>query len=82
MPKPVLAPSALSCTVYTDMNTLHRVLDHPNHTALSNVCCMLQVPFTISKLSFFEACKMGKMHQVPHLSRLTSTTKPFDLYSY
>lgn len=31
------------------------------------------------KLSFCDACKMGKMHQQPHISQPVHTTQPFEL---
>lgn len=63
----------------TDMNVLPIILGHPSHTSLSKVCSLMKIPFSVTGLSFYEACKIGKMHQFPHTSKPIKTTKIFDL---
>lgn len=62
-----------------DMNLLHRVLGHPNNTSLAKVCSILNISFSVTALQFCDACKIGKMHQFPHTTKPTKSTKPFDL---
>lgn len=43
---------AYATSVSVDMNTLHRILGHPNHTTLSKVCEILHVPFFCLQIEF------------------------------
>lgn len=72
---------ALAASSHTDVNVniLHKVLGHPNHTTLLKVCSTLNVPFSVTSLQFCDACKVDKMHQFPHVSTPTKSSKPFDL---
>lgn len=46
---------ALTASPINDMNTLHKILGHPNHTALSRVCEILHVPFSVKHVNL-EKC--------------------------
>lgn len=48
----------------SDVNTLHHMFGHPNNVVLSKLCASLKIPFSAKKLHFYEACKLGKMHQI------------------
>lgn len=60
-------------------NILHQMFRHPNVNVLSSLCSSLHISFSAKNLSFCEACQIGKLHQKPHVSVETKTTKPFEL---
>lgn len=62
-----------------DDNILHRSLGPPHPAVLAKVCASLNITFKASDLIFCEACKVGKIHQITHVSVPTKTTKPLEL---
>lgn len=48
---------ALATSAQSDMNILHQVLGHPNHSTLAKVCSILHVLFSVKHLIFVKPAK-------------------------
>ncbi|KAH6785742.1 hypothetical protein C2S51_038197 [Perilla frutescens var. frutescens] len=67
----------VSCN--TDVNEWHGKLGHPNSSVMQQVCNALHIKYKESSLLFCKACKIGKLHQTPHVSLPLKTTAHFQI---
>lgn len=57
----------------------HAKLRHPSLSVLQLVLNKIQVPFSLSSLSFCDSCKIGKLHQLPFSDCEITAIKPLEL---
>lgn len=65
---------------FVSLDTWHKRLGHPSPLVLKNVITPCKLPIEInSELSFYFACKLGKIHTLPFESSISHCTKPLKL---